>query len=588
MRFDLLTRFAVLSIYLGFASLALAAPGDPNPDNPTSPLGTNMGYHASWSSDWVFVDQFAKSRAWISGGCSGAWDTGQTLTLDANGWVTNAPTGVCPHTLIMDGSNYPAGSYVLLWDGEGTLTAKNGVSGYTVTSPGRATFQLSGSTLRRGVTIEIRTFNRQNPVKNIRVLMPGGVCGTSATELDHFRGCASARGGSGSCGTGETCFDFESVYWNRFADPVSTMASHSEVVFHPQFLDKLSNYRNIRYMQWMRMNDGNTLSSWSSRTLVTHQDQTSGRGLAYEYASALSNALDADPWITVPHLATDAFVGSMAALFHANLSTKAKLYVEYTNEAWNGAPAFTQAAYMKTQEGCVYNTSSRTWTNCRDNGARYYAQRTRQIMDIFTSEYGADVGRLVRVMGSFAANPSLTSRLMTFLGANTGTSRRIDAVAIAPYFGGRTGSLTNIVANDPRLSMSSIFAGVAESLVTASGWIRNHATHARTYGVDLISYEGGQHLAPSVANQSNQQLIDAITAANRDPRMGQYYTQHLNDWRSLGAKTFMHYVHISSCGRQGCFGELESQNMEASSKYEALQGFIYDNDCWWTGCARTP
>jgi hypothetical protein len=575
---------AALSVCLSATGSALASPV-PNADNEMSPLGTNMGYHASWSGDWVFVDQFAKSRPWIASGCNGTWDTGQKLTLDANGWVIDAPAGVCPQAQLMDGSNFPTGTYVLLWDGEGTLDARN-ATGYRVTQAGRATFQVTRATLGGGVVVRINSFSRSNPVRNIRVLMPGGVCGRTNTELDHFRGCTSARGGSGSCASGETCFDFESVYWNRFADPVASMASSSEVVFHPRFVEKLKDYRTIRYMQWMRINDGNPLESWSSRTLLGHQDQTSGRGLAYEYTSALSNVLDADAWINVPHRANDAFVRSLAQLFRSNLATSAKLYVEYTNEAWNGAPAFPQNKYVMEREGCVYNTTTKKWSNCPTLGRSFFARRTRQVMDIFTTEYGADVTRLVRVMGSFAANPWWTQQLMIHLGSNTGAARRIDAVAIAPYFGGRLGNLTNIVPNDPRLTQNAIFTGIAEGLALARGWITETAAHARSYKVDMIAYEGGQHLAPSGANQNTPQMVDAFIAANRDARMRTYYTEHLNDWRRLGGKLFNHYLHISTPGKQGSFGELESQTQETSPKLEALQGFVYDNDCWWTRCRR--
>jgi hypothetical protein len=581
---DLYARIT-FALCLGLASSALASPL-PNADNASSPLGTNMGYHASWSSDWVFVDQFAKSRAWIASGCNGTWDTGQRLTLDSNGWVIDAPAGVCPQAQLMDGSNFPTGTYVLLWDGEGTLDARNG-SGYRVTGPGRATFQVTRATQGSGIFVRINSFSRTRPVRNIRVLMPGGVCGRSNTALDHFSSCASTRGGSGSCATGETCFDFESVYWNRFADPVASMASGSEVVFHPRFVEKLKDYRTIRYMQWMRMNDGNPLESWSSRTLLTHQDQTTNKGLAYEYASALSNVLDADAWINVPHRANDAFVRSLAQLFRANLASNVKLYVEYTNEAWNSASAFPQNKYMMEREGCVYSSSTKKWTNCPNLGRRFFAQRTRQVMDIFTAEYGTNVGRIVRVMGGFAANAWWNQQLMIHLGANTGASRRVDAIAIAPYIGGRLGSLTNVVANDPRLTLNAIFTGIAQGVATSRQWITDNAVHARTYGVDLVAYEGGQHLAAVGANQNNQQMIDAFVAANRDSRMRSYYTEHLNDWRRLGGKLFNHYVHISSSGRQGAFGELESQTQETSPKLEALQGFVYGNDCWWASCTRS-
>jgi len=51
----------------------------------------------------------------------------------------------------------------------------------------------------------------------------------------------------------------------------------------------------------------------------------------------LCNAVDADMYVCVPFLATDAYVDSLANLLKNMLEPERKIYVEYSNELWNGA-----------------------------------------------------------------------------------------------------------------------------------------------------------------------------------------------------------------------------------------------------------
>lgn len=65
-------------------------------------------------------------------------------------------------------------------------------------------------------------------------------------------------------------------------------------------------------------------SGWAKLTINT--------GVAFEYVAELAQTLSADPWVTVPHLATDSFISSMADWWATNLPAGRKLYVELSNE----------------------------------------------------------------------------------------------------------------------------------------------------------------------------------------------------------------------------------------------------------------
>jgi hypothetical protein len=88
-------------------------------------LGINLnGPLSSWSADcplWTFSVSPAHGRAKSKGK---GWNQGPQLDLDEHGWIKNAwkpgcyaETGMCG----IPGGHYPAGSYVCLYDGDGTI-----------------------------------------------------------------------------------------------------------------------------------------------------------------------------------------------------------------------------------------------------------------------------------------------------------------------------------------------------------------------------------------------------------------------------------------------------------------------------------
>jgi hypothetical protein len=209
---------------------------------------------------------------------------------------------------------------VLLWEGDGSFSFSldasvshaQGSSEEQSHGLNRKTFQVS-SPSNNGIFFRISSV-ATDYLRNLRLLMPGGVCGVDSTHLDPFRYCQTARGGTGTCDPGETCFDFEQVYWDRFRDPVSEM-SHPKVVFHPKFLETHRKYRGVRALSWMAVH-GNVLESWTDRAGLgkqTYGDYGGGsstkkdRGVPYEVLIALGNALHADLWINIPVRTTNDF-----------------------------------------------------------------------------------------------------------------------------------------------------------------------------------------------------------------------------------------------------------------------------------------
>lgn len=316
--------------------------------NASSPLAVNVAPFNAWTPGWVLMDWFPKAQAWVSNICtSDDWASGPALSLDSKGWVSVLADGQCADTSIMaeQAGHYPVGTYVLLWEGDGSMRiswdvdpevnhALGDVAETTNTGLKRLTFDVTAanqSSLGIGVRISQQA---QDYIKNIRLIPPGGICGKSNTELDYFKYCATDRGGEGICATDESCFDFEEIYWDRFVDASDEMNS-PKPVFHPLYAKSYQQYRSVRYMKWTRAEE-TLVENWSDRVTIDEQPYTTAeRGLPIEHMIALSNLLNANMYLAVPMKATDDYHASMATFVNQGLNSPLKIFVEYGNEIFN-------------------------------------------------------------------------------------------------------------------------------------------------------------------------------------------------------------------------------------------------------------
>src|SRR5205823_7320132 len=101
-------------------------------------LGINLSGLVDWNTELPFVDVFKLSRTWISQKNGQPWGSGPALALDPHGWVTRLDPGCYAETLLctIDGGHYPAGTYTLLYEGEGEFEA-SGAAGVASREPGK-------------------------------------------------------------------------------------------------------------------------------------------------------------------------------------------------------------------------------------------------------------------------------------------------------------------------------------------------------------------------------------------------------------------------------------------------------------------
>lgn len=478
------------------------------------PLGVNLDAIADWQPAWVFVDAFKTARPWIPQvpGKLGPWDTGLSIPTTADGWPVPQPGQAAGTLLLRDiEGEYPAGEYVLLYEGKGQIEV--GLDATIVSqTPGRVVLDVVPS--NSGVHLKVIQSNGSDPLRNIRLLMPS----------------------------------FEFV--------------HEELVYHPVYLDRLQPFGTLRFMDWGRTNT-TLLTQWSERPTPESWSQGTHLGVAAEYMVQLANRAHKAPWICIPHTASDDYVTKLAELVRDRLDPSLPVVVEYSNEVWSDA--FPQGAWVQSQ-GIALGFGPTPF----QARLHYYARRSGQISDIFKQTFATigEAARVIAVVGSQHANPWVGEQILDF----ENTAEKIDALAVAPYFGYAYG----LESNAPQTLSYTV-----EGLLEACRWdIENklgpkmveNAQVAESYGIPMIAYEGGQHLAAVGPANSNLALTDLFSEADAHPKMGELYDLMFAKWREAGGE---HFCLFSNCSRPSVFGNwgltrYQTQSPEDAPKLAAV------------------
>jgi hypothetical protein len=524
----------------------LSPPAVPTPcskrRNCRSPLGTNLTELTDYNGEWAFVDAFKQSRPWISSR-DGKWDDGRPLDLDEHGWVRRLLPGQWARTLLFwgEGVKVEGGDYVVLFDGSGDIEYWNNAE-LVGMERGRHVVRVKPD--GGGVGITIKKVDPNDYPRNIRIIMPGGVCSN-----DPARACRVAR----ECGGG-TCRPLEEVYRKQ--------------IFHPLFLDRLAMYRVVRFMPWQNTNNSEQ-KDLGDRPLVTDARWTED-GVPVEIMLELANRLGADAWFTVPHLASDDYIAGLAQIVRDGLAPELRVYVEYSNEVWNGQ--FRQARYAAKQ-GKALGLSDNEFKG----QLLFYAKRSLETFAIWEKVFGG-TKRLVRVIASQAANEWVSKTVLEYNKAY----EKSDALAIAPYFGGKLGDPARRTEVRGMTVDAALDLIEREELPRITGWMTKNAAVAKAYGLPLIAYEGGQHLVGIRDSAKDDKLNVLFDALNRAPRMRKIYGAYLRSWKQAGGQLFVHYLNCDNPTRYGRWGALEylRQPTKSAPKYDALQDFA-KTPLWW-------
>ena len=499
------------SLSAGILTVAIGADRKPRPR-----LGINLAGPCDWNTELPFVDLMHFSRAWTFQKKGLPFGAGPALDLDENGYPTWLPEDVWAESPLLSfgGHPWPSGNYTVLYKGRGKLSFGASSTGLVEESPGRMLVSLDS---RKGdLHLSILETDPADPVRDIHVIMPG----------------------------------FEKSWQSN--------------PWSPLFLGRWQGIACFRFMDFMATNNS-AIRTWTDRPRPT--DATfAGRGVPLELLIDLSNRLHADPWFCIPHMASDDFVRNFAGMVREKLDPSLKAHIEFSNEVWN--PGFAQNKYA-AEKGMALGLAKEPW----EAAWLYTSKRSVEIFRIFEQVFGG-TKRLVRVLPAQSGNPFMARKILEFESA----SRHADALAIAPYVGlvvGETADRYNPLTADevehwdvPQVLDRLRLKALPEAIES----MREFRELAGSRRLDLVAYEGGQHLVGIRGAENNAALTRLFMDANADPGMRIIYGRMLEAWKQSDGSLFCHFSSVSKWSKWGSWGVMQyfDDDPDASPKLTAL------------------
>lgn len=541
----------ILTALVAAPAVATTSPAsDPGRGNDNPTLAVNLTGPNDWSPAMQFLDLTKTMRSWI-GHRPGQWggmsygDLNRAGYLDDHGWPTAIPDELDRIGTIWAWSGQPEaaadriGTYVVRYEGEGTLRIRGG--GLTIASnePGRIVFDKTNG---NEWTMDIMETDPQ--------------------------------------GTGDYIRNISIVKEEYVA------LHEAGAVFNPEWLDTFADVRQIRLMDWNNTNNA-TIVSWDQRR--EPDDAIYTGGIPVELQVRVANEIGADPWFTIPHTADDDYIRQFATVVRDNLDPGLQARVEYSNEWWNWS--FTQSRWLLSQ-------SQQNWEQWSEAAyIHYYAKKATETAliwdDVFAEE--AD-SRLVHVISGQSGNVGLTPQIFnprhwrenepdSYVDPKT----VFDEYAITSYFGGSEVSNATLRAE--------LLSRAAESIPDTNAWLRDrmldpdyagsnipkavdhferHKAIVEPLGIDMVTYEGGQHVhhyfaVQGVSDEELTLLTDFMIQFVRSDEMGELYEVLWDEWAKIGDGPFMQFGEVGSAGTFGSWGllwSLQDENPRASVLFE--------------------
>jgi hypothetical protein len=325
---------------------------------------------------------------------------------------------------------------------------------------------------------------------------------------------------------------------------VKEVTNASEETFAQPFVERCRKFAVLRFMDWQHTNK-NEYRPWPERITPDYRTQ-SEFGVSLEYMVELCNVTRSAMWYCVHHLASDDDIRESARFVKSQLDPGIPVYLEHSNEVWNGG--FPQHKFAKAQDKEFY---------------KYHVQRTAQAARIWRQE-GVE---LQCVLGLQASNTWLSGQVY-----KQGLPAEINAVAIAPYFAGEVGR----GEDGDRVLLGGtdyIIDSIPQDLKNVREIIQKQKELADAAKVPLIGYEGGSHMVGVYPQLANDKFNEILISANRRPEMYDFFREYLDIWDQETDRSLMCLYHsVSTPTKHGAWGlmEYEGQSLDQAHKYRAV------------------
>lgn len=538
----------VLALLLLFSLMIPTLPpasgqGDIPADLPA--MGMNITTPSYYDGFMYFNDTTRHGSHWISFDPENPaeWDDQRAIPLTPDGYPAALGADQAARQIIfLESDIAPEGDYTLTWTGSGEIGLQldfvdNRI--FSDTDDRRQTISVTRNAEHQlHLFIIIYATNPDDPIRDVRLYLPG-------TDENSPR-------------------------------------------FTPWLLDRLAPFSVIRFMDWNWTNY-TAVSTWDERSQLSWASWAAERdnfiGVPYEVQIELANTMGMDMWVNVPHLADDNHVQQVAQLIRTQLDPSLRVWVEYSNEAWN--PIFPVFEHLATEAEQVAAAEG----NDEHFIYHQYGRRAGEVMAIFDAVFADQPDRMIGVLGG-QAGWAVAAEFAIDEAREQGTLQYFDALGLAPYFGdawenddgGNVNALARELWADETYTddeytalfdliesnIDAMFAGTDEYGVEM---LANRAL-AQSHNLTMVTYEAGQSLTAGYFGNGMPEGV--YTPLNRHPRMYDLYLEYLDRWQAFGGETMVMFHLGGFWNGSEAFGHMESpfQGLDEAHKYRALLDWL--------------
>ncbi|MCH4890975.1 copper amine oxidase N-terminal domain-containing protein [Acidaminobacter sp. JC074] len=478
-------------------------------------IGMNLSHIHYWSSQWTFKDVMKQSAVWwVQPEDLSKWSVNKEIPLRPDGYPLEIPyDGHVVHTVMLmhmdaNGPMYPKGDYTLRFEGKGRIFISMDETDL-VFSQADTDHLIPVTPSYNGIHLTILESDKNDPIRNIQVMMPG-------------------------------------------------FKTDDTQPFHPSFIDLVKDFKLLRFMKTSYVEETPSFD-WHNRTLPRSQTQSNMAtgGMSFEYITDLSNMIKADPWINVPHDASDDYVRKLAEFYKENLDQNLRLYIEYSNEPWN--PMFiVYNDNMKKGEALGLGSGEEALS-------KYNVRRSLEMMAIFKDVYGSDYKeRVTWSISTWGARKEIGDYILDEMDK----SGYPDAFTVAPYFGGE---LANDVGDGIVYTDDQVFDLMKEELeTTIKDQIILYKNQADQRGMRLLTYEAGSHFV-SLFYPEDQILVEQMKRINSDERIKDMYKLYYDIWHTYAKDITTLFVFCEEPNIYGDFGMIHHFDDLDHPKWQVLK-----------------
>jgi hypothetical protein len=445
------------------------------------------------------------------------------VQYDADGYPLNMPDlsalGYALTTvLFLNGKWFPTGVYSLSFDGMGTVAVHQGdntpVQKFMNQGTLAATQTLYGAN-RAGIMLSILESDPSDPVRNIRLLMPGE--------------------------TGAT-------------------------VTNAQFRADVKGFRVLRMMDAMHTN-ASPVVNYADFCSVTNRRYIGTNGLPLPVLIEIANETLIDPWFNIPDQLTEDASEQFAELVQSTLDPRLCPWVEFGNELWNFGGVMATA----------FNRI-KAWGLARGLGTgQARATLAYQHFATWARVWGDAAGRLRRVLADQWSVPDgMKTQLDTIAKLDGGRlpGGPVDVLAFAPYLTppASTTSLYTVATTPARINGDylSLIPGRAATLAK---WTALQQTYSQQFRkvLSLWCYEMG---VQGINSSEASPWYGAYVAAGVDPSIAAVVNADLTQLALAGVQGGCWYHLGGPTDRYGPWGAERWLGDPGAKKLPTLKAFV--------------